>query len=174
MATRFLIIFLGLFLLCSSPCLSKENTATLYRVVFSSPHDFVSALRQVPRSNKEQAALTSRLQQYFKIKRKVVRAKEVEMDLAVDIPLLKEYFDDLTTVHVKLIDLLQQPNLYKFKVITYFKKDQKSESILTVSPHTQGSLLKIELVKSAHSDWLIKAFREFAIKIGFATDKPAK
>jgi hypothetical protein len=149
-----------------------EEPHQSYRIIRTSPYEFVSALRTAPQNQKAQQASGSRLAKFFRIKNRVVRDKSIEFEIIPEIPLLPEYFENLTQLKIVMTEESSQNQTYEFDTFIKAKGKKNIHSKVRISPHPLGALLKLQLIDSDYSSWTLKAFSAAAKTMGFLADSP--
>lgn len=150
-----------------------EPTATAYRVIRASPHDFVSAIR----SRTTQAArgpATSRMQKFFRIKSKMVEGPKVRLEILPEVPLLASYFPAASTVRIELIQRDLRRDVYRFDARLEAMGGQWLNADLQIEPVTEGSLLRLSFKDSSYSPRVTSWFMAAARSLGFVFPTPAE
>lgn len=167
----FKAIFLLVFIFSHLAFAADENLKT-YRIIRTSPHEFISALRISPTNQRIKRESQSRLAHFFKIKNRKVMQNSIEVEIIPDVPLLEEYFENRTLLIIKLSEISKVNQNYKYDVLISTKKKERLHALMEVMPHELGSLMSLQLIEKTASHWKLQAFAASLKHLGFVAGSP--
>jgi hypothetical protein len=148
---------------------ATEDVSKGYRIIHTSPQQFVSALympmmrgRKLPAKAQQEM---SRLSRYFRIKNKIIEGKTVTVEILPDVPLLGTAFEDSTLITVKATLVKQDSTSYLFDL--GLKTKLNLVATMTVEPHPSGSLLTIIVKHPADQTFLNSIATKTIFSMGF-------
>jgi hypothetical protein len=166
------IIFLS-SLLWAGP-LPVANSVRGYRVIYASPAEFVSALVTPLSADRRPLAkpkrYTSRLERYFRVKRKIIEGNSVTMQILPDLPLVETFFKERGLIELKATLVKETQNSYLYDVV--FPANEAVSATLLVEPHPSGSQLTLTLRHPVLDTALKTLITKTIFSMGFLAENP--
>lgn len=168
--------YFAAFAMFASVIAVAETFATGYRILHSSPQEVVSALMSpsAPQNLKAESKgakiqSISRMQKYFRVRKKTVEGSAVRLEVAPELPLVGEEFADANIITLQFNEVSRRENtfVYDLKIIT--SADRYIDAQMTIEPNIAGSLLTVRL---KNPSLLSKAFSQAALSLGFLERSP--
>ena len=167
---------LSLLFILPSLCFGVENFTTGYRVLHTSPQEVVSALTspapvKVPRQASEtgRGRGTSRMQKYFRVRRKTIEGQSVVLEVAPELPLLGTEFADANIITLKFTEIARTESKFTYSLKISTQPDNYIDTTMIIEPNISGSLLTLRL---NNPSLLSRTFSQAALSLGFLERTP--
>lgn len=128
-----------------------------YRVIRTSPQEFVKAIR-MPDTNTVGDSDKSRLTKYFQIRHKQVLQNNVSFEVVPDLPFFKEHYDSKSPLIFSVSDRELKNEHIELSVIMTGLGGQQLHGRVEVKPHELGSELKFFVTNESYPEALVKVF----------------
>lgn len=166
-------VILSILLLVSHSILANSTTlSTFYRVIDATPYDFIYSVRTVSPENKTVSKSGGRLQKYFKLVRKETIGNKTEIAIQVESEFLPTTLQKYALITIDLEQLKDDGDAKRFQTHFTFNKIATADALLSVSPHTRGSLLQMDVQQTSLPLWIFSSAVDLILKINLSSSLP--
>ncbi len=142
---------------------------TVYRIIQTNRHDFISALTE--RTNLTTAANTgssTRLTRYFTVTNKEVSGKTITMKIRPQVRFLPVDFAKYSSFQIRLTQLPSQFDP-AYQVQFQLSENASIDALMTVMEFkTKETKLKLEIKQSTLPEWMLKAALDLVVRMNLA------